>query len=48
MSYLSKLVLYPFVKHTWKINIDVSQCNYVILLGLVYVYILFSFLLFIA
>ena len=27
VSYLSKLVLYPFVKHTWKINIDVSQCN---------------------
>lgn len=25
VSYLSKLVLYPFVKHTWKISIDVSQ-----------------------
>lgn len=27
VSYLSKLVLYPFVKHTWKTNIDVSECN---------------------
>lgn len=26
-SYLSKLVLCPFVKHTWKINTDVSQCH---------------------
>lgn len=25
--YLSKLVLYPFVKHTWKTSIDVSQCS---------------------
>lgn len=27
VSYLSKPVLYPFAKHTWKINIDVSQHN---------------------
>lgn len=27
VSYLSKLVLYPFVKHTWRTNIDVSECN---------------------
>lgn len=28
VSYLSKLVSCPFVKHTWKINTDVSLCNY--------------------